>query len=189
MRWWGFALYLLGCFLANNCEGKWITFLHISIILFCSLDMEGFMTSLRYLERENCFVVDVFCDNSQYFYHIKKLSFSSHHPVKIIHSQGLRISLKNYKSNKYCKLFVSKSDSKLVEMALNEIKVNEENFYSLVREDSVMNKMCFSATGMKMITKESNCSDRKSNSTIKIPVIFVAYQPYIGEYEYWTMDD
>ena len=74
-------------------------------------------------------------------------------------------------------------------MALDEIKVNEENYYSVVGggQRSAVEKICLSSVGVEMKDRESNCSEGKSNDHIKISVIFVEYQPYIGEYEYMNI--
>ena len=148
--------------------------------------------ALRYLERKNCFIIDVLCDNSESLNEIKKLSFNSHRPVKITHSRGLRISMKKSNMNRNCKLFVSESPSKVREMAQQEIKVNEENFYSAVGgvgdgNRNSIGKICLSSSGVEIKGIDSNCSESQSNDHIKIPVIFVSYQPYIGEYEYMNI--
>ena len=128
-------------------------------------------------------VVDVHCDKSTYLSDIKKLSFHSHHLVKIIHSLGLQISLNN-KGKKQCKLFVSDSINNTRKMAGDLIKINEENYYSVVLPDlkSSLKKICLSPLGVTtLISKQSNCSQRKANNMIKISVIFSPYHPFIGE--------
>ena len=145
---------------------------------------------MKYLERsKECIVLEVHSDNSSYLQDIKKLSYKSHQPVRIIDSRGLQISLETSHStnkpggpNKRCKLVVSDTISKVKEMTQKEIKVNEENFYTVFTTNWSLSlrKVCLSSVGIEIRSKESRCSEWKPNNHIKIPVIFTAYQPYIG---------
>ena len=137
----------------------------------------------NYLRSQDCFVVDAHCDKSTFLSDIKKLSFNSHHFVKIIHSLGVQISLKN-KGKKHCNLFVSDSLDNTRKMAGDQIKVNEEHYYSVVLADlkSSLKKICLNSVGVTtLVSKQSNCSQIKPNNIIKIPIKFIPYQPFIGE--------
>ena len=148
-----------------------------------SSDLTEFREITKYLRSQDCFVVEVHCDNSTHWSDIKKLAFHSHLLVKISHSLIVEISLKN-KGKKHCTLFVSDSTDKTRAMAEQEIKVNEEDYYALVilqtGWNSALKKICLSSAGTtSLISKHSNCSQSKPNTIIKIPVIFIPYQPYI----------
>ena len=150
-------------------------------IVNISSDLAEFRQITNYLLIQDCYVVEVDSDNSRSLSDIKKLSFHSHHLVKTSHSLGLQISLKN-KGKKHCKLFVSDSTAKTLAMAEQQIKVNEEDYYAIVQSGlkSSLKKICLSSVGTtRLISKQSNCSQSKPNNVIKIPVIFIPYQPYI----------
>ena len=145
--------------------------------------MAEFSKITDFFTSQDCFVVEVDCDNSLCLNDIRMLAFSSHHLVKNSHSLGVAISLQN-KGKKHCKLFVSNSTGNTRRMAEPEIKVNEENYYSSLRGDLnfSLKKICLSSVGTTtIIAKQSNCSENKANNIIKIPVIFIPYQPFIGD--------
>ena len=153
------------------------------IFIIISSDLDEFRQITNNLGSQDCFVVEVHSDNSTCLSDIKRLAFLSHHLVKIIHRLSLEISLKN-KGKARCKLFVSDSSDNIRKMAEEQIKANEEHYYSFVLPDlkPSLNKICLSSDGItRLITELSNCSQSKPANIIKIPVIFIPYQPYIGE--------
>ena len=184
MRLCTWILSALGSFIQTNSLGKWSegTQVRSNFLVFISSDLAEFSKITNFLRSQDCFVVDVHCDNSMHLYDIKKLSFNSHHFVKIIHGLSVQISLKK-EGKKLCKLFVSDSIDKTKKMAEDQIKVNEEHYYSVVLRDlkPSLKKICLSSVGVTtLISKQSNCSPSLPANIIKIAVTFTPYQPYIG---------